>query len=159
MIPRIDAIDGPPEVGRYYLVPCATLDSGEIRPVLLPAHADPELGVPQKHFHNDTRFLTLDAEGKMWALANIIAERPWCRPTAVEIKWRRRKCRRAMQLIWPTNTHPLYLKMVRKYADARLGDRCPHRGFPTALMPIENGARVCPWHGLRWCVRTGRLVT
>ncbi|WP_240476856.1 DUF2231 domain-containing protein [Geminicoccus roseus] len=37
-----------------------------------------------------------------------------------------------------------------------LGARCAHMGGPLAEGWIEQGGLVCPWHGSRFCLRSGR---
>jgi len=39
----------------------------------------------------------------------------------------------------------------------RISTICPHRGGPLDDAAIEDGAVVCPWHGYRVDLRTGRL--
>lgn len=39
-----------------------------------------------------------------------------------------------------------------------LGNRCPHTGGPLSLGKIEGGAVVCPWHGARFDLKTGRAL-
>ena len=42
----------------------------------------------------------------------------------------------------------------------RKGDRifCPHKAMELSDRPVEeDGTIECPLHGLRWCIRTGRL--
>ncbi len=34
--------------------------------------------------------------------------------------------------------------------------RCPHTGGPLALGTVEGNSIVCPWHGARFCLATGR---
>jgi nitrite reductase/ring-hydroxylating ferredoxin subunit len=35
---------------------------------------------------------------------------------------------------------------------------CPHRGGPLAEAALDNGCVVCPWHGYRYDLRSGRCV-
>lgn len=53
----------------------------------------------------------------------------------------------------------------REVALARVGgrlhafdNRCPHTGGPLALGRIEKGAVVCPWHGARFDLGSGRCA-
>ncbi len=51
--------------------------------------------------------------------------------------------------------------LTAAYADHQLidGHICPHRGTDlTGIVPDDDGVVTCPLHGLRWCVRTGRIV-
>lgn len=38
----------------------------------------------------------------------------------------------------------------------RFSTVCPHRGGPLDDAPVEDGCVVCPWHGYRFDLRTGR---
>jgi nitrite reductase/ring-hydroxylating ferredoxin subunit len=38
-----------------------------------------------------------------------------------------------------------------------LADRCSHRGGPLSEGTLEQSCVVCPWHGSRFDVRTGRV--
>jgi nitrite reductase/ring-hydroxylating ferredoxin subunit len=53
----------------------------------------------------------------------------------------------------------------RKIAVFRVGGElramdavCPHRGGPLGEGTVENGIAVCPWHGWRFDVHTGKCV-
>ena len=51
--------------------------------------------------------------------------------------------------------------LTAAYADHQLIDNhiCPHQGTDLAgIVPDDDGVVTCPLHGLRWCVRTGRIV-
>lgn len=39
-----------------------------------------------------------------------------------------------------------------------LEDRCAHDGSPLAGEPLEENSIVCPRHGARFCVKTGRVL-
>jgi nitrite reductase (NADH) small subunit len=39
-----------------------------------------------------------------------------------------------------------------------LDNRCPHLGGPLGRGRIEGRVVVCPWHGWRWDVKSGRAV-
>jgi Rieske Fe-S protein len=38
----------------------------------------------------------------------------------------------------------------------RFGTTCPHLGGPLEEARVEDGSVVCPWHGYRFDLRTGR---
>lgn len=40
-----------------------------------------------------------------------------------------------------------------------LRNHCLHRGGPVATGPLEDGVLVCPWHGYRYEVSSGRLLS
>ena len=53
-------------------------------------------------------------------------------------------------------------ELERRYANAKLtGEnamRCPHKGVNLEGVEADGDGTVeCPLHGLRWCIRTGRL--
>lgn len=37
-------------------------------------------------------------------------------------------------------------------------DRCPHKGAPLSAGKVHDGVVVCPWHGFRFDLRTGKAV-
>ena len=38
-------------------------------------------------------------------------------------------------------------------------DTCPHRGGPLSQGMLAEDAVICPWHGSRFSVRTGAVLT
>lgn len=72
---------------------------------------------------------------------------------------RRRKCQRPTPF-YPAEIVPWLPDLEAAYQDRRLGEDwiCPHRGASLRGQPVHEGVVVCPLHGLRWCVETGRLV-
>lgn len=52
-------------------------------------------------------------------------------------------------------------ELEEAYKDARLGESmvCPHKGADlSGFTPNDEGVVTCPLHGLKWHVRTGKLV-
>lgn len=39
-----------------------------------------------------------------------------------------------------------------------MGSRCSHMGGPLDEGWVQNGGLVCPWHGTRYCLSTGRVM-
>jgi nitrite reductase/ring-hydroxylating ferredoxin subunit len=38
-------------------------------------------------------------------------------------------------------------------------DTCPHRGGPLSEGTVDAGSVICPWHGSRFNVKTGAVLT
>lgn len=184
---RITDLSAPPVPGQFYLVPTVRYIWNNVEgdwPVMGPKHTDAEvLNFPWPHYHVDLRFIPLALMARFArrhpAGEAFLAFRPLCRhidgsrdetaphPDPV---WRRRRCQRAAA---PTPRD--YYDFVRgwrarmpaleaAYQGAMLiqgpkGPVCPHRHAPlNSVTPDCNGHVVCPLHGLRWDLATGRLV-
>lgn len=39
-----------------------------------------------------------------------------------------------------------------------LDNRCPHLGGPLGRGRVEGRSIVCPWHGWKWDVKSGRAI-
>ena len=59
----------------------------------------------------------------------------------------------------PTYLLPWIKKLEQAYAKARLKPdmKCPHRGADLHGLEVKNNQVICPLHGLRWNVRSGRM--
>ena len=167
-----------PEVGRFYMVPCARVmvqawPDGEWQPawrhpcataanqgwvpVIGEVHEDREvIGFQPDHVHVDVRFAWLFSIETEKAMARPLVARDslWDsirdRPARFEFMHRRLKCRRPGQL-FPVGVWTPRLEQA--YAGCRLGadGLCPHRGIPVAAgHQLPDGSMVCPGHGLRW---------
>jgi len=40
-----------------------------------------------------------------------------------------------------------------------IDDTCPHRGGPLSQGPVEAGVVTCPWHGSRFNVKSGDVLS
>jgi nitrite reductase/ring-hydroxylating ferredoxin subunit len=40
-----------------------------------------------------------------------------------------------------------------------IDDTCPHRGGPLSTGPVEGQVVTCPWHGSKFDVRSGDVIT
>jgi hypothetical protein len=163
MIPRVADLTGP-IVGRYYMVPCVRRGR-KWWPILGPWHADPELNVAVPHYHYDLRFVAVramrqlppatSADMSIYSVDQRALGRVQARfdegPTL-----KRLQCRRPTP-VFPSAFLEQLGHLETTYATATLCRVCPHRGMPIEAMPIVDGVRVCPGHGLRWDVVTGRL--
>ena len=78
-------------------------------------------------------------------------------------EWKRRKCLRETPVFpwypsakgWPRQLEACYANVVLKDLDNPV---CPHRGIP--LKGHGQGDQVvCPGHGLKWNLKTGRMVS
>jgi hypothetical protein len=184
---RITDLSAPPVPGAFYLVPTVRYvwnNRDGDWPIVGPKHTDAEvLNFPWPHYHVDLRFIATELAIRLSrrhpAGVTGLTVLPLCRhpdgsrdaiaphPDPV---WRRRRCRRA---IAPTPRD--YYEFVRgrralmpaleaAYQDATLisgpkGLVCPHRHAPLgSVAPNCNGHVVCPLHGLKWDLGTGRLV-
>lgn len=173
MIQKVSEIEGEPVVGRHYLVPCI-IDGplGSWRPIIGTPHDDIEhFGFKRVHYHYDWRFLD-DTECLVIAncfdmdparLGDLMAA---VAPTESPVKLKRLKCLRRMPtfgLPFPSiKAENRWAKFERHYAEQHLALclRCPHRGAPLANLPKDEGGNVvCPMHGLKWNLETGKLVS
>lgn len=145
------------------------------RPILGPLHTDAEIiGFSHEHWHIDWRFMsdrfvdsmTLFKGGDhRYCHGNVATHRHQNGDAIYDdgLLYRRRvKCRRTMPGFVPT-------EKVRWQADleaAMIAQKkrmrcmtCPHRGVPLLEeMTDAKGVVTCQAHGLKWRVKTGRLV-
>lgn len=186
--------------GRHYMVPCVPIQGWRENPplhrqrfnqhqiwvpVLLPGHADPEIGAPRYHWHVDYRFMTI-------ALINHVFRGP-LRLNNIKVvgdpeqkltpRLRRLRCVRTFGLIHQHNQiegsigsidlHDFEAHWAEARVDLRDGCRyCPHKGTclegaapvvrkvssPSGTAEeIVPGVVECPGHGLAWDMVTGRL--
>lgn len=184
---RITDLSAPPVPGTFYLVPTVRYNWHNVDgdwPVIGPKHTDAEvLNFPFPHYHVDLRFLAPKMAHRLsrhqWSGFTALAFTPLCRhpdgrrdvtlphPDPV---WRRRLCHRATA---PTprdlgdfvRGHRARMPALEAaYMDATLisgpkGFVCPHKHAPLgSVAPDCDGNVVCPLHGLRWNLATGRLV-
>jgi hypothetical protein len=171
---RVSELQGEPEVGKFYLVPCVRAD-GVWTPVIGPRHEDKELiGFDEQHFHKDIRFMS-DSQielGFDWAVSRT-DRFITCTPEQYEMasvlvridhepRLMPQKCRRRMPdfpLHITDNGRPAWqAKLEDAYAGAKFCGRCPHRGIPLSGLPVKDGKAICPGHGLQFEVATGKLV-
>lgn len=170
---RVSEIEGEPEVGKFYLVPCVRFE-GAWRPVIGPRHEDAEyIGVEILHYHDDLRFLGNAAIKRSYEWHNFFSKGITCPPeefkmTSVlashacsKVVERPVRCKRRMPdfpLVVKTQRAPWFDKLQDAYADSRGCARCPHRGMPLQGLPVKDGVVICPGHGLAWSVETGEMV-
>lgn len=156
-------------------------------PVIGSVHQDAELGIKFDHLHYDPRFMSdacivwlaggnpylprgKAAAGNAWKALIYIRTIPRAEaPVALTV--RVLTCYREMPrfparkprtgpLTW--ESAPVARVLEPLYQDVRLpvGCRvCPHRGMPLDSLPVEpDGTVICSGHGLKLCLKTGRMV-
>lgn len=173
------------QIGRSYRVPCAEFvmpdRSGKTLtvPVIGPLHEDAAyIGLKPQHYHVDLRFMS-DRQVSLYALdlswthavfpdAILAMIHPMCvdmpeyyrHLKSTELTVRRRRCYREMPEF--PGDKAGYMKALQEgYRTARLDPEapvCPHRGMPLSGLPSCDGLVVCPGHGLRWNLATGRIA-
>ena len=178
----VSELTEPPIPGVRYRVPMVRIDRADLPPgwwpVTGPQHEDSEhILFPNQHWHPDLRFLTNGqvicltelygsfklgdlyeerTEGAHKAHSHVILAQ-YVRGFVV----RPRLCRR-LQPVYPRFRigFSWLPALEAAYKDRELKDcrRCPHRGVPLGSLPRDDqGRAVCPAHGLRWNLTTGRL--
>lgn len=155
---QINTLQKPAIIGTEYLVPHISVNrfgKNRLLPILLPRHVDDEVvagpdaaGLP--HFHLDWRFL-VDKDMKFLqlsfgdAVTVISAELPPVEGAYFNIKYIKKICQR--DFFYPTPSN----EFANQYSKCRVKNgKCPHQGFDLSVVPIFNGFKTCPMHGLNW---------
>jgi len=175
-------LEEPPTPGVRYLVPLVWVENGDLPtgwwPVTGPQHEDKEhINFEPQHWHPDLRFLT---EGQLRCLTELYSSfrteelysegsegtyRAHAHAILAQFVRRHvvrpRLCRR-LQPVYPRFRMGFYWlqNLEAAYLDRELKGclRCPHRGVSLSNLPRDRQGRVvCPAHGLRWDLKTGRL--
>lgn len=171
-----------PEVDRSYWVSFVKVNDlrptgGRWRPVLGPLHTDAEIvNFPHEHWHVDWRF----APEAFWQGAARYAPAVSASKAHGVVVVHRRKnsaelgtngvlyrrfvrCLRPMPAYLPTDYHVPWLAELEEDMASK-GARmkclkCPHRGLPLLdELTDAKGVVTCQGHGLRWRVKSGKLV-
>jgi hypothetical protein len=174
-------------IGQSYQVPCVRivedtvfpnefLKTGELVPVLLPAHEDAEyFDFPYLHFHVDFRFAGNDLWGRMReCTAHVHSCIVTLSLSAGEPQMQSLVCLREMPQfptaaeIQTNNADTMYDGLVsavcgleRAHQSSRINIDtliCPHRGVCLKGLPVTDDTVVCPAHGLAWNIVTGTLA-
>lgn len=155
-------------IGRFYRVPTVRgrfFSKITDWPVLGPMHEDKEfINFPQMHYHFDFRFFNRVEWEFIVRMADPLTPFSYpliARPDYLElgpVTYRRRRYQRVMPGIpkakWLRRLEAAYANQVLKP-----GLVCPHRGASLRGLPVDaEGCVVCPLHGLKWNVTTGKLV-
>lgn len=180
MAKRIIDLDHEPRVGEKYLVHCldSTMEPFNAKyawfdfpwtPIIGVAHNDKKSGFGDfKHMHYDYRFMN---DAQMSYLVGR-SEADSC-STASPLRfvtddcvkprfgWAELKCLRRMP-IYGLGACGFMLKTLQpEFWDARIdleNPVCPHHGVCLKNLPVRKGVVTCPAHGLRFSMRTGRMV-
>ena len=169
MVPRVEDLTRPPIIGETYMVPCIWGTSLKVRlterfkwlPIIGPRHNDAEyIKFDKFHYHFDHQFLSdEDRDG----LYGLFESRPLLF-VAVHFD-------ESVGIVhWPM----ICMRHVERYPRLSFSNdldeaycaktvtcgKCPHRGLPLGSLPREPGTDIvtCPGHGLRWDLKTGRMV-
>ena len=149
-------------IGKFYLVPCVTMPvdiegfkAGKPIPVIGNLHSDPLIRFDHLHYHYDYRFIKEEI-----SLASVVAVRSSYDNKDIYPKdffWRRRKCYRN-NICFPERFCPI---LEPEFAQCRLTNgKCPHKNFPlNSWLPDSESNVICPGHGLKWNLATGKLVS
>lgn len=191
----IDQLTSPPRIGRSYEVPCLVptekfrLQSkadilqfhseamwdwlNGIRPVLLPLHEDPQLGVPVNHYHIDLRFCS---PLRLQAFQDSMIDRM---PPTIEwhhavdlyteahhpsfrLEWLSLNCYRHFPEFVPQPQHKQFYQFLRSFVGKPLEcGKCPHRSMNVAALSRlgnQDERVVCPGHGLIIDLKQNRVV-
>lgn len=168
--PRIEDV-AEPVIGRIYNVPAIEWGGGvqgkeakpywssPTLPILGGLHNDREvIGFEDDHWHVDWRFVGAHAHALAGSFISRHAKVIKGFLTTGVIHRVHRRCKRPHEIFKfrPSTWMP---ELEKHYKDAVLPKclKCPHRGISLVGAPIENGARVCPGHGLAWNIETGKL--
>lgn len=176
-----------PEIGRFYMVPCMKvadsartiwMDVGGWVPVLGPRHIDQDhLDFPWEHYHIDWRFVGAQPwkyandESDLNVLGRVLTNTDGKGALRGSPELRRIKCKREMPKFppraaiyhaWRGDVGIKWERLERAQAFAcnklKPGNICPHRGIDLTAFAQEDGAAICPGHGLRWNLKTGELM-
>jgi len=157
-------------VGREYLVAVATSKdrySGKLyeTPVFPLLHSDPTFSLGYKHYHIDSRFISVGKEGDWRIKSNGEVGYPiWVNHDGadpfVSIEFKPLKCiRKITYLKQPESTGKFekaywdwYESMIGKSC---AGKKCPHYG---ATMILARGKLICPMHSLHADPITEKIV-
>jgi hypothetical protein len=184
---RVDEMNAPPVIGRYYFVPTVTFPyDGVTRdwPVIGVKHADADhLKFPDQHYHFDFRFFTKRIWDKFrdhsrdWPSTFITeVEAPHARvlsefhyktsedPNLPDtVVYKKLRCRRDFSFLTIgrlqgfADLHNAY--SGRPAIKTNNGFVCPHRHAPlSGLKPDDAGVVQCPLHGLCFNSITGEAV-
>lgn len=176
---KIEDVDQP-EVGSFYLVPCVEIilqrRRGLFWLVIGTWHEDAKLGVPKFHFHHDVRFYT-DARNKnplnrgfhwggnpAYNLGKVLAPEISDEHNPPEIVYRRMRMLRPMPDFpmsgFTGNKTTMQITLEDEFKGVQLNClKCPHRGMSLKGLPVAaDGTVICNGHGLKWNLKTGRMV-
>jgi hypothetical protein len=176
MYQHINEIEGLPEIGQMYWVPCITSKRGSQAPIKnVPVtgtiHQDKfYFDVEWKHIHFDVRFIAGRVQEWLEEDACITEDPASILNYAVHTDDllhgpydRLLRCMRHTPVFRLNNCEEMVLPLQQKLPQSKRRlpakcMRCPHRGTPLNGIPLRMGVVVCPAHGLAFDVETREMV-
>lgn len=175
---KVDEIEHEPVIGESYLVPCMFRPNYHVDwvPIYGGEHDDKEhFNQPLRHYHYDVRFIHLGHIISLLFLSTNGRSRHMSEEALVErltvnilsarkdgiVEYREKICYRKMpEIITPKFAKEEFKSLQTEYEHVNISCKtCPHRGFRLNGLPEdEEGNVVCPGHGLKWNVKSGKLV-
>lgn len=164
---KVEKVKRPLKKGEIFLVPCIVKKGMvqkegrdykfemEILPVLNHIHKDVENGQEEAHYHLDYRFIVHRNDSSFPTVKNKHSQHRFgtnIRPTKDfgEIEYH------ALPVINEEFTGITPVEMISK-SKLKMNNikknKCPHKGFDLSQVPLVNGVKVCPLHGLHICSR------
>lgn len=158
-IPRFDELKSPPVIHQFYIVPTAFHPKfGEV-PVRGEPHSDKYIiGEAREHFHYNIPFLPYsvlekvinDIEGKEARVP--YADMPSLASVAIFLSSSLTRGEKAFMCLREDPVYPS-ANFLPNLTEAYLGqkannNRCVHQGLDLSQVPVKNGCRECPLHGL-----------
>lgn len=174
MTPRIDKMSAPPEVGKWYMVPCVlskypyqniSETISRFWPVIGSRHTDKEFfNFTSEHFHVDPRFIS-DRHLHLFSpsLANSI-DAITVKPIIPigDVRLLRRKCHQNI-VEYNHSRQPYVMQLCHAYAGVQCkkneaGWVCPHRLTSLGSVAPVDGVITCFLHGLKIDASTGKCL-
>lgn len=174
-----------PKIGEYYLVKCLlhkaelfpndfirkfpTQVQGNYRimPVIGHLHEDKGHGLEEMHYHLDWRFIP---EGILQHQQEAYKQLKWLKNTKnthfytplTEKNIKGEPFFNKMKYLRHFRKFPereTFNNLAEKYKDCTMKNMvCPHKGTNlTSCIPVNNVV-ICPCHGLKWNIETGKLI-
>ncbi|MCS5710894.1 Rieske 2Fe-2S domain-containing protein [Candidatus Berkiella aquae] len=66
-------------------------------------------------------------------------------------------CQPGHPIVKAINGHPIALFNLNGEYYA-IEDSCPHQGLPLSDGPVLGNEIICPYHGARFCIKTGEVT-
>jgi hypothetical protein len=162
-------MENPYTIGHYYFVPCVKttyqqlVGKGEWVPVIGSLHEDAAfINFPAPHWHTDWRFASQKQyRRRVNNLFGVPVQQTTNDQQVLLVTegpvLRRVLCKRAMPR-FPREIAHWLPALEAAYAGHTLKNMvCPHRGLPLDGCERHGDIVVCPGHGLRWNIKTGKL--
>lgn len=167
MIQKVDELNEPIQVGKYYWVPHVLYHQGELEvfmPVINHLHDDDVLENPV-HYHIDNRFdHPLEFERSLGQRTTVIVYvRDYRQSIMVgmvdtHLIYLQKRCISDITGVY----YPPNIKGPKKLYNANRNNlnlksmKCPHKGYDLSNQPVVNGVIECPLHGYCFNAKTGK---